>query len=202
MKNRFLTSEHAASVLVDIRKVNPKILVDIRYATSNNFLGFQIYSLPLCYVHKDLAKAVNSVQHELEKIGLGLKVYDGFRPISVQQIMWENIQDPRYVSNPSEYMGSHLRGAAVDVTLVDKHGEELEMPSGFDEFTERAHLEYMQGSKSALENREILQTAMKKQGLLPIDTEWWHFSLQDWQDDDKYPALDISFEELIKLLAY
>lgn len=187
------------SALVDVRKAIPNIVVDILYATSNNFLGFPVYTHDLCYVHKNMANALKHVQSDLEKMGLGLKIYDGYRPLSAQHAMWDKVQDPRYVSNPASFIGAHIRAAAVDVTLVDTDGNELEMPSGFDEFTERAHLDYMQGSKEALKNREILQTAMKKQGLEPIETEWWHFSLPGWLDDNKYPPLDISFEDLHKL---
>lgn len=199
MEKVSISAENGVSTLVDVRKHLPTIIVDILYATANNFLGFPIYTLPLCFVHLHMAKALQGAQNELEKMGLGLKIFDGYRPLSTQQVMWDKVQDPRYVSNPAEFLGAHIRAAAVDVTLVDANGEELEMPSGFDEFTERSHLNYMGGSIAALENRQLLQTVMKNQGLEPIDTEWWHFSLPGWLDDEKYPPLSISFEELENL---
>lgn len=187
---------HPTANLIDLKTINSKIVFDIRYATSNNFLGFPIYSQPACYLHKSLASAINAIQQDLETIDLGLKIFDGYRPISVQQLMWEKIQDERYVSNPAKFKGSHTRGVAVDVTLIDSLGNELEMPSEFDEFNERAHLDYMGASKMAIYNRERLQALMKKHGFVGIDSEWWHFNVEDWKNDKLYPALDVSFEEL------
>lgn len=183
--------------LIDITTVNKNIVLDIRYATPNNFLGFPLYSHSVCYVHKNLIQALNLIQKDLEKLHLGLKIYDGYRPLSVQQMMWEKVQDERYVSNPAKIKGSHPRGAAVDVTLLDHQGNELEMPSEFDEFTERAHLNYMETSQAAIHHRELLQNIMKKYGFEGIDSEWWHFHVEGWKDEERYPALDISFEELI-----
>ena len=184
------------SSLVNLHKVNPRILLDIRYATDNNFMGFPIYSHALCFVHKNVAEALERIQVELESKGLGLKVYDGFRPIAVQQAMWDRLCDERYVSNPAKSLGPHTRGAAVDVTLVNTHGQELEMPSGFDEFTERAHLNYAHGSKASLQHREILQKTMTAHGFEPLETEWWHFHIIGWKDDALYPPLDFSLEDL------
>ena len=183
-------------MLLDLRKVNPTILIDIRYATANNFMGFPIYSRPVCFVHPQVATALDKIQKELESKGMGLKVYDGFRPIAVQQAMWERIRDERYVSNPAKSRGPHTRGVAIDVTLVDRHGHELEMPSDFDEFTERAHLNYAHGSKAALQHRDILQKTMTAYGFEPLETEWWHFHLPGWKNDALYPPLEFSLEDL------
>lgn len=175
--------------LIDIRSVNPGILLDIRYATTNNFLKRQVYPVARCVLRGTAARRLSQVQEDLEKKGLGLKVYDCYRPLSVQKLMWQIKPDPRYVANPSR--GSrHNRGAAVDLTLVDRNGRELEMPTGFDDFSERAHRNYSGASAEAKKNRKILEDAMKKYGFIPLSTEWWHFDAPDW---DKYVLLDVSF---------
>jgi zinc D-Ala-D-Ala dipeptidase len=182
--------------LVNVGLFNPAIVLDIRYATSQNFLAFPLYPLAACYVHVDLISPLNAIQKELEGMGLCLKIYDGYRPLSLQQQMWNKIRDERYVSNPEKFKGAHTRGVAVDVTLIDSLGNELEMPCPFDEFSERAHLDFMETSNEAIENRECLQMMMKKHGFIGIDSEWWHFHVEDWKNEERYPALDIAFEEL------
>ncbi len=134
-----------------------------------------------------------AVQAELAKEGLGLKIYDGYRPLSVQQKMWDLIRDERYVSNPAVNRGRHTRGTTVDVTLVDKMGNELEMPSAFDDFTEAAHRDSKTMTPGQRANMLKLQAVMAKHGFEPYSFEWWHFDFRDWKD---YPVLDISFEDL------
>jgi len=178
--------------LVDIRTVNPNIRLDIRYATANNFLKRKLYSTAKCALRSSVAQKLALVQTDLEKIGLGLKVYDCYRPFSVTKQMWEFLPDPRYVANPAR--GSrHNRGAAVDLTLVDRTGKELEMPTPFDDFTKKAHRDYNGGSAQSRKNRQTLEDAMKKQGFIGISTEWWHFDSEDWQ---KFAILDISLTEI------
>jgi len=174
--------------LVDIRTVNPNIRLDIRYATANNFLKRKLYSTAKCALRSSVAQKLALVQTDLEKIGLGLKVYDCYRPLSVTKQMWEFLPDPNYVANPTR--GSrHNRGAAVDLTLVDRTGKELEMPTPFDDFTTKAHRDYAGGSAQSRKNRQLLEDAMKKQGFIGITTEWWHFDSEDWQ---KFAILDVS----------
>lgn len=182
--------------LVNLSKVNPSILLDIRYATSNNFLGFPVYSKPVCYLHKEVAEVLSLVQRELFSMQLGLKVFDGYRPLSVQQVMWDTIQDERYVSNPAKNKGRHTRGTAVDLTLVDSQGNELEMPTGFDDFTEMAHSDYPNVSEAASYNRKLLRDVMTTYGFQGISTEWWHFDFQGWHDDERFPPLDVSLDDL------
>ena len=178
--------------LIDIRTVNPKIALDIRYATTNNFLKKQLYPVARCVLRGAAVKRLSQVQDELEKKGLGLKVYDCYRPLSVQKQMWQIKPDSRYVANPAQ--GSrHNRGAAVDLTLVDSNGKELEMPTGFDDFTERASRSYSGASTQAKKNRQLLEDAMKKYGFIPLATEWWHFDAPGW---DKFAVLDVSFGEI------
>ncbi|TAG93670.1 MAG: peptidase M15 [Oscillatoriales cyanobacterium] len=174
--------------LVDIRTVNPNIRLDIRYATTNNFLKRKLYSTAKCALRSSVAEKLGKVQTDLEKIGLGLKVYDCYRPFSVTKQMWDFLPDPNYVANPAR--GSrHNRGAAVDLTLVDRTGKELEMPTPYDDFTTRAHRDYAGGSTQSRKNRQLLEDAMKKQGFVGITTEWWHFDSEDWQ---KFAILDVS----------
>mgnify|MGYP000656801869 FL=1 len=174
--------------LVDIRTVNRNIRLDIRYATTNNFLKRKLYPISKCALRSSVAQKLSLVQTDLEKIGLGLKVYDCYRPFSVTEQMWEVLPNPNYVANPAR--GSrHNRGAAIDLTLVDRTGKELEMPTPFDDFTAKAHRDYAGGSAQSRKNRQLLEDAMKKQGFIGITTEWWHFDSEDWQ---KFAILDIS----------
>jgi len=179
------------SNLVNIEEAIPDILLDIRYATSDNFMGFPVYTKPHCYLHNTAAKALLSVQAELAAKGLRLKVFDGYRPLSVQQAMWDAIQDERYVANPAVNKGMHTRGISVDLTLVDQEGSELVMPTPFDDFSERAHSGYADLPEEALRNRATLTEVMQKYGFEQAPTEWWHFNLKGWQDDAQFPPLDI-----------
>jgi D-alanyl-D-alanine dipeptidase/L,D-peptidoglycan transpeptidase YkuD (ErfK/YbiS/YcfS/YnhG family) len=177
--------------LVNIAEVIPEIVLDIRYATSDNFMGFPVYTKPLCYLHKMAAKALRSVQTELAAKGLRLKVFDGYRPLSVQQAMWDVIQDERYVANPAVNKGVHTRGISVDLTLIDQEGRELLMPTSFDDFTERAHSDCADLPEEAIRNRTTLTEVMLKHGFEQAPAEWWHFNLKGWQDDALFPPLNI-----------
>ena len=118
------------------------------------------------------------------------------RPLSVQQLMWDAVRDERYVSNPAVNKGRHTRGTAVDVTLVDSSNNELEMTSPYDDFSEKAHRDYMGGTQKALQNRDLLKEVMAKHHFKQIKNEWWHFDFDGWKDDGQFPPLDISFERL------
>ena len=179
----------AEACLVPLETVQPPCLPEVRYATRHNFTGTVLYPLPRVFLHRDTARALARVQRDLQKRGLGLKVWDAYRPLSVQWKMWKLIRDERYVSNPAKNKGRHTRGTAVDVTLIDKRGRELPMPSDFDDFTDRAHRDYRGGTAEQRGNRQILEDVMTKHGFVGYSTEWWHFDLKGWE---KYPALDIS----------
>ena len=182
------------SDFVDIQSINPRILIDIRYATTNNFVGRPVYPCAKCYLRRKVALKLDKVQQQLEKIGLGLKIWDGYRPLSVQKIFWELVPDPRYVAPPDE--GSkHNRGAAVDLTLVDKKGKEVRMPTDFDDFSVKAHLNYERLPKEVIYNRALLENIMRAHGFVPAQTEWWHY---DDEESEKYPIEDQSLEELEK----
>ena len=181
--------------LVDVRTIQPPLLEEIRYATRCNFTGSQLYPFPAAFVHRDVAAALAAVQVDLAKQGLALKIYDGYRPFSVQQKMWDLIRDERYVSNPAVNKGRHTRGTAVDVTLVDKLGNELPMSSPFDDFTEAAHRDSKTMIATQRANMLTLQDAMMRHGFEPYPFEWWHFDFRNWKS---YPVLDISFDALAR----
>lgn len=183
----------SAGPLVSLQSVQPPCLGEVRYATHYNFTGRVLYPLPRLFLHADTARALASVQRELRRRGLGLKVWDAYRPLSVQRTMWNLIRDERYVSNPAKNMGRHTRGTAVDVTLVDKLGRELPMPSDFDDFSDRAHRDYRGGTPEQRRNRRTLEEVMGRHGFVGYPTEWWHFDLQEWES---YPPLDVPIEAL------
>lgn len=177
---------------VNLKKYDYSIKHDIRYATENNFTKKIVYPSADCFLRKSVAHALSRVQSALKMQGMRLKVYDCYRPISVQKKFWEIMPDDRYVSDPKK--GSkHNRGAAVDVTLVDKNGDELEMPTPYDDFTEKAHRNYQGGSKLSLSHRKLLQSAMAKEGFIGIPTEWWHFDYKSWE---QFPMEDVPFDKI------
>jgi zinc D-Ala-D-Ala dipeptidase len=178
--------------LVEIQEVNSAIILDIKYATTDNFTQKQVYTQAKAYIRKEVALQLDKVQKELELQSLGLKVWDAYRPHQVQYIFWELVPDIRYVADP-ERGSRHNRGAAVDVTLVDLQGNELEMPTLFDDFTEKAHRNYTALSQQVICNRTLLEEIMTKHGFQGLSTEWWHFDYKGWE---KYDLLDIPFEEL------
>ena len=179
--------------LIDIQKQNPKIFTDVRYKTRENFVGEPLYPMDArVYLRKEAAEALFKVQASLEKEGLGLKIYDGYRPLSVQKKMWAKYPVEGYVANPAKG-SNHNRGMAVDVTLVDAQGKELAMPSGYDEFSERAHRDFKGGSEEQRKNRKTLEDAMQKEGFHGISTEWWHFDFKNAKD---FPVLDLPFSEV------
>ena len=179
--------------LVDIQSIEPTIVIDLRYATNNNFTKHKVYTINTCYLLKETAHRLKDVQQELKPMGLGLKIWDGFRPMAAQWKFWELVPDPRYVSDPRKG-GRHTRGTTVDVTLIDlKTGKELVMPTGFDDFTQKAWSACLNLPVEAIKNRTLLHAVMHKYGFKAARTEWWHFDLNGWQN---YPVLDVSPEEL------
>jgi len=181
------------SDLVDLAKLTPPPLEEIRYATRYNFTGEALYPFPAAFLRREVATALDAVQRDLAGRGLGLKIYDGYRPLSVQQKMWDLVRDERYVSDPAKNSGRHTRGTAVDVTLVDKRGNELLMPTPFDDFTERAHRGASGIPKAAAAHSLLLEEVMVAHGFVPYPFEWWHFDFHDWE---KCPPLDIPFDRL------
>lgn len=180
--------------LVDLEKSIPGVVLDIRYATTNNFTGTRVYSIPKAFARAPVAKALRQVQEELNTRGLGLKIYDAYRPYRATVQFYETYGDTTYVASP--YRGSrHNRGCAVDLTLVDlKTGKELAMPTPYDDFTARAHADHPLEEGEAVANRELLISIMEKYGFKVYRYEWWHFDFVGWEE---FELLDISFEDLI-----
>jgi len=182
-------SVRLGGMLCDIRKVDPSIQVDLRYAHRDNFLKEAIYPVNRCLLRTDVAERLARVQRRLVAQGFGLRMWDCYRPQSVQQRMWELVPDPRYVADPS--VGSkHSRASAVDVTLVDRQGNPVPMPTKHDDFSERARRDYTNLPAPALKNRQILEEAMSAEGFIPLPTEWWHFDDPNWASA---PLLDQPF---------
>jgi D-alanyl-D-alanine dipeptidase len=177
--------------LVEIAQLDSTIVIDIRYATENNFMGEKLYPVAKCLLRRETAQRLLRVQTALRQQGVGLKIWDGYRPLSVQWKMWKKVPKPGYVADPRK--GSkHNRGGAVDLTLVDAQGNELKMPTGYDDFSERAHRDFMNLPADAIRNREILEQAMTKEGFIPLPTEWWHFDDPEWE---KFELLDVPLEK-------
>ena len=150
--------------LVDIKEVNPRIIVDIKYATEDNFTKKRLYDSNTCFLRKSAAVKLDAVQKELEGMNLGLKVWDCYRPLAVQRILWAILPDERYVANP-ETGSRHNRASAVDVTLVDSQGKELQMPTGFDDFSPRADHHYPRPSGSGHQESGASQRPDGKGGI-------------------------------------
>ncbi len=174
--------------LVELDKFIPGIALDIRYATTNNFTGQTLYPSARCFLRKPVAKNLRAVQAELAAMGLGLKIFDGFRPLSVQKKMWAVFPHPGYVADPKK--GSrHNRGAAVDLTLIRlSDGAGLPMPTAFDDFTTKAHRDFKDLPEETIHNRALLETLMTQHGFIGLPTEWWHFDDANWK---RYPIMDV-----------
>lgn len=169
----------AADELVAMK--GPHLIVDLRYATTDNFLHHDVYrefGLDQCYVDPQLKTKIDSISDDLKKHHVKLVFFDCFRPLSVQQAMWKLVPDSRYVANPKNG-SNHNRGVAIDVTLADEQGQQLKMPTEFDDFTEKAASTYpcAEDQQQACDNRALLKSLLTKAGLINIRTEWWHFEL-------------------------
>jgi D-alanyl-D-alanine dipeptidase len=179
--------------LADVASMRRPPLEEIRYATAANFTGKKLYPFPAAYVRRELITCLEAVQRELATQGFVLKIYDGYRPLPVQQEMWNLIHDERFVSNPAVNRGRHTRGTAVDVTLVDRRGKPVPMPSDFDEFSPRADVNYRGGTPEERRNRDLLQQVMTRHGFLSYADEWWHFDFKGWEN---LPPMSIRFQDL------
>jgi zinc D-Ala-D-Ala dipeptidase len=182
--------------LVELTELDPTIRLDIRYATPNNFTGRKLYNQPRAFLIKPAAEALVRAHKSVQAQGFGLTIYDAYRPWRVTKALWDATPPgPKrnYVANPKR--GSkHNRGCAVDLTLYRlTDGTPISMPSGYDEFTRRAHRNFMDAPAEALQHRALLEDVMEQAGFRGASNEWWHFDFNGWQD---YPILDIPFEQL------
>lgn len=185
-----VSGDSAEVEMVDILDLDSTFVLDIRYATDQNFTGKAVYSPEeaRCLLRRPVAEALVAVQADLKTEGYGLMIYDCFRPISVQQRFWEVYPDEDYVAKPvfdadgRPIQGSkHNRGAAVDLTLLGPDGLPVEMPTDYDDFSEKAHPGNTGMSEAARANVDRLSQAMQRHGFTPIATEWWHFDGPDWE---------------------
>ena len=183
--------------LVELVTLDPAIKLDIRYATSNNFLGTPVYTQARAFLQRPAAEAVVRANHVLRARGYGLIIHDAYRPWYVTKIFWDATPNDKklFVANPAE--GSkHNRGCAVDLSLYSlTTGKEVTMPSGYDEMTKRAYADYPGGTAKERALRALLRHAMEQQGFTVNPTEWWHFDYKDWK---LYPIMNVPFEDLGK----
>lgn len=179
--------------LVNLATWIPDVVLDIRYATTNNFTGEKIYNLPRAYARRPVAEALRKAQEEFKKQGVGIKIFDGYRPYKATIKFYEVYRDTTYVASP--YRGSrHNRGCAVDMTLVDmKTGVDLIMPTEYDSFKKEAWPTTPVKDPVAKKNRDLIISVMERNGFKVNASEWWHFDFVGWQ---KYEVMDIDFEEL------
>ena len=184
--------------MVDLNQLIPGIILDLRYAGKNNFMHRRMYpsNTTFTFLRKPAADSLLKVQEELNAQGLGLKIFDAYRPYSVTEKFWELIHDERYVADPSK-ASNHNRGIAVDLTIVNLQTlQELNMGTGFDNFTDSAHQAFTDLPNDVLQNRKFLQELMEKYGFIQLKTEWWHFTLQS---KNEFDAMDLSFKSLKKM---
>lgn len=181
------------NLLIDLQEFIPMLKLDIRYATQDNFTGEIIYSSAKAYLRKPAAEALAQVQDSLSRLGIGLLIYDAYRPYATSVRFFEVYPDTNFVANP-RYGSRHNRGCAVDLALYDlATGAPLLMPTEFDEFSEKAHPEYKDLPEEAIRNRELLFAVMSHFGFTHYPTEWWHFDFRNWE---KYSLMDLSFNDL------
>jgi zinc D-Ala-D-Ala dipeptidase len=181
--------------LIDLEKFIPNVVLDIRYATINNFTNEKIYNMAKAYARKPVAEALKKAQEDFGKAGFGIKIFDAYRPYKATVRFYEVYRDTTYVASP--YKGSrHNRGCAIDMTLIDlKTGKELRMPTEYDSFRKEAWPTAKIKDAEVLKNRTLLINTMKKYGFKVNGSEWWHYDFIGWS---KYEVMDIDFEELEK----
>ena len=181
------------SNFVDIKRIDPTIAIDLRYAGPNNFTRRPLYppGLP-ALVRFSVAQRLVFAQKYLRAQGYGLKIWDAYRPAVAQQHLWEATPNNSYVADPKDGIGSmHTRGAAVDVTLVDRKGKEVAMPTEFDNFTPAAMVYYQGPNPVVRANLKLLQKAMARAGFYGLRTEWWHFCAADWTTYPPVPEIQL-----------
>lgn len=181
--------------MIELIKIDETIKLDIRYATNDNFIGRPVYSEPRAFLQPLATEGVVRVHRELYDLGFGVVIYDCYRPWTITKLFWESvsIEDRIFVADPSQ--GSkHNRGCAVDLSIFDLNtGKAVPMPSGYDEFTQRASPDYQGGTVEERQNRDKLRKLMERNGFIVNPNEWWHFDLMGWE---QYPIYDLSFDEI------
>ena len=181
--------------LVELITLDKTIKLDVRYARADNFVGKAVYTEARVFLQKPAAKALFRVHKKLKRKGFGLVIFDGYRPWSVTKLFWEVTPEGKrkFVANPKT--GSkHNRGCAVDLSMFDlKTGKLVEMPTDYDDFTDKASPNYEGATEVQKKNRNLLRKTMEAEGFTVNPNEWWHFDYKDWQD---YAIYDIPFSEI------
>ena len=181
--------------LVELVKLDPTVKLDIHYASDNNFMGAPFYTQARAFLQRLAAEALVRANRKLHEQGYGLLIFDAYRPWYVTKMFWDGTpaEDHEYVADPSQ--GSkHNRGCAVDLTAYDlRTAQPLDMPSTYDEMSERAHSDYAGGTPQQNANRALLRNDLEAEGFTVNPEEWWHFDYRDWQ---LYPIMNVAFEEL------
>jgi D-alanyl-D-alanine dipeptidase len=181
--------------LVELVKLDSTILLDIRYATSNNFVGQPVYKEARAFLQKDAAESLKRINASLKPLGYGIMVFDGYRPWDVTKIFYDvtSKENKKFVADPKE--GSrHNRGCAVDVSLYDlKTKKEIQMPGVYDEMTERSYFDYSGGTEEQRKMRDLLIEKMQADGFTVYKYEWWHFDFKDWQ---QYRITNVPFSDI------
>lgn len=195
-QQKLLAHTDSSNKMIELKQLIPDLQYQLYYATADNFTKQKLYKRGnKTYLRLPAAKALRKVQTELLQKGLGIKIWDAYRPYSATKKMWILIKDERYVANPAKGSG-HNRGVAIDMTLYDlKSGTELDMGTSFDNFTDTAHHNFKGLSALQQQNRLLLKTVMESNGFKALDTEWWHYS---WSGQS-FPVLDLSFSQLARL---
>jgi zinc D-Ala-D-Ala dipeptidase len=185
-----------AKKMADLKKTIPGIVLDLRYSGANNFMHQKLYPpITTTYLRKAAADSLAVIQTQLKQMGFGLKIFDAYRPYSVTEKMWEPVKDDRYAADP-KFGSGHNRGVAVDLTIINAAtGEELNMGTGFDNFSDTAHHAFTNLPEDILQNRLLLKNIMVQHGFKPLDTEWWHYYLFNAKE---FELLDIDFKKLTK----
>ena len=174
--------EISDTTFVDLMDYNKDFILDMKYATTDNFLKSKVYDCQVCFLRLKTVKNLIEANNEFNKKGLKIKIFDCYRPLDVQKKMWAIVSDPNYVANPAK--GSiHNRGGAVDISLVDKNGIELDMGTKFDFFgSESSHL-FKKLPLKVIKNRKLLKKVMLKHHFESFDSEWWHYNLEGSKKD-------------------
>lgn len=187
-----------AADLVELITLDPGIKLDIRYATTNNFMGKPVYPEARAFLQRPAAQAVLAAHRELARHGYGLLIHDGYRPWTITKAFWDMTAGTpmqEFVADPKS--GSkHNRGCAVDLTMYDlATGQAVQMPGDYDEPSLRSYPTYQGGTAAQRGRRDLLRAVMERQGFTVEPNEWWHFNYKDWPS---YPILDISFQQAAK----
>jgi D-alanyl-D-alanine dipeptidase len=179
--------------LVELKKEIPDLVLDIRYAGTNNFMKLAVYKQARAFARKPVSDQLKRIQKELRKKGYGLKIYDSYRPYTATKTLYIKASNKNFVANPKQ--GSrHNRGCAVDLSLIYlKTGKDVPMPTPYDSFSAKAAAAYTDLSEPVKKNRDLLIQVMEAHGFKVLHNEWWHFDFKTWQN---YALMDIPFEQL------